>query len=211
MKKKTWHVEGKMSLHGRLRHQKSVFDLQSGNVMQLDIIEKLDATHQSFTLVFLCFLRRTRGFQSYGDKQDAVIRWDAAGSCFFVFFLIQTLILLFFFLSNSGEPVHQQSTLSLQLIPPSYSTELLRCSFVLAGSRMCSASCAICFSHRQRGGNWSKVLCLSTEYLNSFFLYFCSKLVCICNICCTDLDECMCILCLLYNVFTLSSLDNAWY
>lgn len=37
------------------------------------IIDKLDATHQSFTLVFLSFLRGTSRFQSYGDKNDLVI------------------------------------------------------------------------------------------------------------------------------------------
>lgn len=40
----------------------------------LDIIEKVDATHQSFTLVFLCVLSGTSRFQTYGERQDAVIR-----------------------------------------------------------------------------------------------------------------------------------------
>lgn len=49
---------------------KSVFD----HLCHVVEYEKLDATHQSFTLVFLYVLRRTSRLQTYGEKQDVEIR-----------------------------------------------------------------------------------------------------------------------------------------
>lgn len=159
---------GKNVFTWQLTASKSVFDLQCGDVMLLDIIEKLDATHQSFTLVFLCFLRGTRGFQPYGDKEDVVIRWNAADR---LFFFIQTLILVYIFLPSRGAT---QVNLCINKALSAFNSSLQVTARSISGALLCwqaseCASCATCFSLRQWGGNWSKVLCLSTKYLNSFF------------------------------------------
>lgn len=62
---------------------------------------------------------------------------------------------------------------SLQVTARSISGTL----FVLAGIKMCSAFCAICFSLRQREGNCSSALCLSTKYLR-LCVFLQSRLVC---------------------------------
>lgn len=59
------------------------------------------STHQSFTLVFLSFLRRTRGFQPCSNQTDTRLKMKCGKVEFkkkkdHLFFSIQTLILDYF-------------------------------------------------------------------------------------------------------------------
>lgn len=123
--------------------------------------KKLDATHQSFTLVFFCFWSGTSRFQPCRDKTSCGLRIKLHHSNFF------------FFLLNKASPAEGQlrwtcaSTKHSE--PSTHPSELQHrgSQALFCVGRHQNATCATCFSLRQRGGNWSKKLCLS-NYLRFF-------------------------------------------
>lgn len=98
----------------------------------LDIIEKVDATHQSFTLVFLCVLSRTRRFQTYGEKQDVVIRLNDNADIF-SFRLLNP--------SRGAAQVNQ----CFNKAPPAFNSSLQVTAWSVSGALLCwqASECAV--------------------------------------------------------------------
>lgn len=128
------------------------------------LLEELDSTHQSFTLVFLCVLRRTSRHQSYGEKQDVIIRLNEI----FFFRLSSLKAEQLRWNSASTKPFQ-----SVKLIPSSYSAEHLKRSLLLAGIRICN----LLQPQTMRRGQRQGALPVNTILAFSFFLFLMFRLV----------------------------------